>query len=147
MSIFSKILCPVDFSENSEIVAQATREIARKFDAEVFVIYVAPSMIQYEIFDLPAASLPQLVGDIVSGAEKTMTEFVDKHFAGLQATGKVISGDAAGSIVSLAQSENCDLIIMGTHGRQGLNRLLFGSVAEKVVKTSPVPVMTIRPKA
>lgn len=146
MSMFTKILCPVDFSETSPSVAQAAREIALKFDAEVFVVYVAPSMIQYEIFDLPAASLPQLVGDIVSGAEKTMAEFVDKHFPDVRATGKVISGDAAGSIVNLSQSEKADLIIMGTHGRQGLNRLLFGSVAEKVVKTSPIPVMTIRPQ-
>ena len=51
------------------------------------------------------------------------------------------------SIVTLAQVEKADIIIMATHGRQGLNRLLFGSVAEKVVKTSPVPVMTIRPEA
>ena len=109
------------------------------------MLYVAPSMIQYEIFDLPAASLPQLVGDIVTGAEKTMMEFVGKHFQGLKASGKVVSGDAADAIVTMAEDEKADIIIMATHGRQGLNRLLFGSVAEKVVKSSPVPVMTIRP--
>lgn len=145
MSMFSKILCPVDFSESSTAIAKTAREFAIKFDAEVLVVYVAPSMIQYEIFDLPAASLPQLVGDIVSGAEKTMTEFVDKHFSDVRATGKVVSGDAAEAIVTLSQVEKADIIIMSTHGRQGLNRLLFGSVAEKVVKTSDVPVMTIRP--
>ena len=145
MSMFSKILCPVDFSESSSAIAKTAREFALKFDAEVLVVYVAPSMIQYEIFDLPAASLPQLVGDIVSGAEKTMTEFVGKHFYGVKASGKVVSGDAAEAIVSLSQTEKADIIIMSTHGRQGLNRLLFGSVAEKVVKTSAVPVMTIRP--
>lgn len=147
MSMFSKILCPVDFSEASPAVAKTAREFALKFDAEILVVYVAPSMIQYEIFDLPAASLPQLVGDIVSGAEKTMTDFVAKHFADVRASGKVVSGDAADSIVNLSQSEKADIIIMATHGRQGLNRLLFGSVAEKVVKTSTVPVMTIRPQA
>lgn len=147
MSTFTKILCPVDFSEASSAIAQTARELATKFNAEILAVYVAPSMIQYEIFDLPAASLPQLVGDIVSGAEKTMTEFLEKHFAGLKANGKVVSGDAAESIVNLAQSEKADLIVMATHGRQGLNRLLFGSVAEKVVKTSPIPVMTIRPVA
>jgi nucleotide-binding universal stress UspA family protein len=146
MSMFSRILCPVDFSDASPEVAKTAREFALKFDAEILVLYVAPSMIQYEIFDLPAASLPQLVGDIVTGAEKTMSDFVAKHFAGVNATGKVVSGDAAESIVNLAQSEKADIIIMATQGRQGLNRLLFGSVAEKVVKTSPVPVMTIRPQ-
>ncbi len=146
MTMFSKILCPVDFSEASPAIAKTARELAQKFDAEIIVVYVAPSMIQYEIFDLPAASLPQLVGDIVSGAEKTMAEFVTTHFTGVRATGKVVSGDAAEAIVNLSQSEGADLIIMATHGRQGLNRLLFGSVAEKVVKTSPIPVMTIRPQ-
>ena len=146
MSMFTKILCPVDFSENSTAIAKTAREFALKFDAEVLVVYVAPSMIQYEIFDLPAASLPQLVGDIVSGAEKTMADFVAKHFPDVRATGKVVSGDAADSIVNLSQTEKADMIIMATHGRQGLNRLLFGSVAEKVVKTATVPVMTIRPQ-
>ncbi|NLW80767.1 MAG: universal stress protein [Desulfovibrionales bacterium] len=146
MSMFTKILCPVDFSENSTAIAETAREFALKFDAEVLVVYVAPSMIQYEIFDLPAASLPQLVGDIVSGAEKTMADFVAKHFPDVKATGKVVSGDAADSIVNLSQTEKADMIIMATHGRQGLNRLLFGSVAEKVVKTATVPVMTIRPQ-
>ena len=75
-----------------------------------------------------------------------MTEFVAKHFPDVNATGKVVSGDAAEAIVTLAQAEKADIIIMSTHGRQGLNRLLFGSVAEKVVKTSAVPVMTIRPQ-
>lgn len=145
MTMFSKILCPVDFSDASPVVAKTAREFALKFDAEIIAVYVAPSMIQYEIFDLPAASLPQLVGDIVSGAEKTMSEFIDTHFNGVRATGKVVSGDAAEAIVNLSQSEHADIIIMATHGRQGLNRLLFGSVAEKVVKTSPIPVMTIRP--
>jgi len=144
--MFTKILCPVDFSENSTAIAKTAREFALKFDAEVLVVYVAPSMIQYEIFDLPAASLPQLVGDIVSGAEKTMADFVAKHFPDVRATGKVVSGDAADSIVNLSQTEKADMIIMATHGRQGLNRLLFGSVAEKVVKTATVPVMTIRPQ-
>lgn len=146
MSMFSRILCPVDFSEASTAIAKTAREFALKFDADVLVVYVAPSMIQYEIFDLPAASLPQLVGDIVSGAEKTMTDFVAKHFPDVRATGKVVSGDAAEAIVTLSQAEKADIIIMATHGRQGLNRLLFGSVAEKVVKTSSVPVMTLRPQ-
>lgn len=146
MAMFSKILCPIDFTEASTAIAATAREFAKKFDAEVLVLYVAPSMIQYEIFDLPAASLPQLVGDIVTGAEKTMSDFVAMHFGGLKASGMVVSGDAAESIIAIAESEKADIIIMATQGRQGLNRLLFGSVAEKVVKTAPVPVMTLRPQ-
>lgn len=143
--MFTKILCPVDFSEASASVAKVAREFAVAFNAEVFLLHVAPSMTQYEIYDLPSASLPQLVGDMVTGAEKSMEEFVSEHFSGLRASGKVIRGDAADVITTTAKVENADIIIMGTHGRQGLNRFLFGSVAEKVVKTSPVPVLTFRP--
>ncbi len=58
---------------------------------------------------------------------------------------KILIGDAASEIIRYAQEEKIDLIIMGTHGRKGLEKALFGSVAEKVVKNSPVPVLTINP--
>ncbi len=143
--MFRTILYPVDLSDDDAGVTQMVRELARTLGARVVTLYVAPSMIQYEIFDLPTASLPQLVGDIVSGAQKVMAEFVAKHFAGSDAEGVVVSGDAAEEIVRQAEAHGAELIVMATHGRRGLNRLLFGSVAEKVVKTAPVPVLTVRP--
>jgi nucleotide-binding universal stress UspA family protein len=57
----------------------------------------------------------------------------------------VVSGDAADEILKVIESEGIDLLIMGTHGRKGLEQVIFGSVAEKVVKKSPVPVLTINP--
>jgi nucleotide-binding universal stress UspA family protein len=58
---------------------------------------------------------------------------------------RVLRGDAAGEIIRYAQAEKIDLIVMGTHGRKGLDRTLFGSVAANVVKNSPLPVMVINP--
>ena len=58
---------------------------------------------------------------------------------------EVVVGYAAEEILSLAENEDADLIVMGTHGRKGIDRILFGSVAEKVVKNSSRPVLTIRP--
>lgn len=144
--MFRTILYPVDLSDDDAKVTQLVAELARTFDARIITLYVAPSMIQYEIFDLPTASIPQLVGDIVSGAEKVMAEFVQKHFAGFTAEGMVVSGDAAEEIVRQAEARGADLIVMATHGRKGLNRLLFGSVAEKVIKAAPMPVLTVRPQ-
>ncbi|MBC2709827.1 MAG: universal stress protein [Desulfosarcina sp.] len=58
---------------------------------------------------------------------------------------KVVSGDAADEILKVLEAEDIDLVIMGTHGRKGLEHVIFGSVAEKVVKKSPVPVLSINP--
>ena len=66
-------------------------------------------------------------------------------FKGVKAEGRVLVGYASDEILKKAREEECDMIVMGTHGRRGIDRLIFGSVAEKVVKNSTVPVLTIRP--
>jgi nucleotide-binding universal stress UspA family protein len=128
-------------------VAEYAVTIAKAFDAEVVVVYAAPAMSQYVGFHVPSSSIESFVGEIVTGAEKAMENFVATHFQGVKATGKVVSGYATEEILNVATAENADMIIMGTHGRKGIDRILFGSVAEKIVKSSPVPVMTIRPAA
>ena len=57
----------------------------------------------------------------------------------------VVAGDAAEKIIEYIEDQNIDLVIMGTHGRKGMDKIIFGSVAERVVKTSPVPVMVVNP--
>lgn len=145
MPAIKKILCALDLSQHSALVADYAVTMAKAFDAEVVAVYAAPALTQYVGFHVPPSSIENFVGEIITGAEKTMDAFVTEHFSGIKASGKVVNGYAAEEILGLAESVGADLIIMGTHGRKGIDRLLFGSVAEKVVKTSPVPVMTIRP--
>ncbi len=94
---------------------------------------------------MPPSSIESFVGEIVTGAEDTMNEFVKDNFKDLNVTGKVVTGYPAEEILAIAKAEGCDMIVMGTHGRKGIDRILFGSVAEKVVKSSPSPVLTVRP--
>ena len=75
-----------------------------------------------------------------------MSAFVAEHFEGVKASGKVVTGYAAEEILHYASAINADLIVIGTHGRKGIDRLLFGSVAQKVAKTAIQPVLTIKPK-
>lgn len=145
MPAIKKILCALDLSQHSTSVAEYAVSMAKAFGAEVTVVYAAPALTQYVGFHVPPSSIENFVGEIVSGAEKTMEEFVGKHFAGVKAEGKVVNGYAAEEILKLAETDGADLIIMGTHGRKGIDRILFGSVAEKIVKSSPIPVMTVRP--
>ena len=146
MPDIKKILCAVDFSDQSVNVADYARTLAKALEAEVLVLYVAPSLSQYVGFKVPAAAIDDFVGEIVNGAESTMTEFVVKNFEGVEADGRVITGYAAEEILDLAAKEGADMIVMGTHGRKGIDRILFGSVAEKVVKSAKCPVVTIRPR-
>lgn len=141
-----RILCALDLSQQSETVAAYANNLATALGAEIIAVYAAPSLTQYVGFHVPPSSIENFVGEIVSGAEKTMQEFVVKHFAGLKAKGLVVNGYAAEEIIKTAKENDADLILMGTHGRTGINRILFGSVAEGVVKTAHIPVMTIRPQ-
>ena len=142
-----KILCAVDFSESSPMVAQYAAHLAKCMSAEVVVLYAAPSLNQYVGFHVPPSSIESFVGEIVTGAEKTMDDFLNAHFQGLTVSGKVSTGYASEEILDVAEKEGADMIVMGTHGRKGIDRMLFGSVAEKVVKSATIPVLTIRPQS
>lgn len=96
-------------------------------------------------FHVPPNTIENFVGEIVTGAEKSMESFVAENFSGVEAKGQVLIGYAAEEILSRAKEEEVDLIVMGTHGRKGIDRILFGSVAEKVVKNADMPVLTVRP--
>jgi len=141
----TKILCAVDLSEHSKRVAQYAAMLARATGAQLTVMYTAPSLSQYVGFHVPPNTIDNFVGEIVSGAEKAMETFVTENFAGLSVTSKVLIGYAAEEIINRANEENVDMIVMGTHGRKGIDRILFGSVAEKVVKNAQQPVLTVRP--
>ncbi len=145
MRDIKKILCAVDLSDHSKTLAEYTITIAKLASAEVVVVYTAPSLSQYVGFHVPPNTIENFVGEIVAGAEKSMDTFVSENFPGINARGNVLIGYAAEEIVAKAEEEDVDLIIMGTHGRKGLDRLLFGSVAESVIKNAKQPVMTIRP--
>ena len=146
MADIKKILCAVDFSEYSPIVADYAGMMAKCSGAKVLVLYVAPSLSQYVGFHVPPSSIESFVGEIVTGAEDTMNAFVKEHFDQLDVEGKVVTGYPAEEILGIAEDEKCDMVVMGTHGRKGIDRILFGSVAEKVVKSSLAPVLTVRPK-
>ena len=139
------IICAVDLSAHSEKVASYAVSLAKAFNAEVHAIYAAPALTQYVGFHVPPSSIEHFVGEIITGAEASMQEFVGKHLAGVPSKGVVLNGYAAEEIMNYAKAEKGDMIIMGTHGRKGFDRILFGSVAEHVVKSATIPVMTIRP--
>ena len=146
MAELRKIICAVDFAEFSPQVADYARTLAKAFQGEVHVLYIVPTMSHYVGLQVAPSSIENFVGEIITGAEETMNKFIQDHFSEVSVQGKVITGYAAEEILRYAEEQNMDLIVMGTHGRKGIDRILFGSVAERVVKSSTIPVLTLRPQ-
>lgn len=141
-----RVLVPVDFSDNSKKILQDAVAIAAKFEATLSLIFVVQSFDDYSGFFVPHMPIAQFQDDMLGSARQKMDNFVeDTLSAGIECETQVSVGDVAEEIIGYAQSSNADMIIMGTHGYKGLDRILFGSVAEQVVKTAPCPVLTINP--
>lgn len=146
MENIKKILVPVDFSNNSTKILNSSLDVAAKFNAGLEIVYVVQSFDDYSGFFVPHMPISQFEEEMVQSAEKKMESFLHENMdEKVEHSSTVLSGDVAEEIVAYAQKTGAGMIIMGTHGYKGLEKILFGSVAEKVVKTAPCPVLTINP--
>jgi nucleotide-binding universal stress UspA family protein len=146
MPRFKKILFPVDLSEASAQVAPYVTTMAEKFNAKVYLLFVARVLQHYAAMYVPDPSISRFEREVLDGAEKRLYEFKESHFGAIgEVQVDVLLGEVAEEITRFAADEKADLIIMGTHGRKGLDKIVFGSVADRVVKTSPVPVLVVNP--
>jgi len=146
MKEFGKILFPVDLSESSAKIVPYVQTVAKKFEAKIHLFFAARVFDHFTSMYVPYPSISKFEKELLQGAEKRLYEFVDEHFsefANIKAV--VVAGDASEEIINYIEEQHIDLVIMGTHGRQGMDKILFGSVAERVLKTSPVPVMVVNP--
>ncbi len=146
MNNVKKILVPIDFSKNSRKLLKSSIDVATKFAAELEIIYVVQSLEDYSGFFVPHMPIAQFEEEMMQSATRKMRNFLDENMdTSVSFTSKVLSGDVAEEIVNHANTDDIGMIVMGTHGYKGLEKVLFGSVAEKVVKTAPCPVLTINP--
>lgn len=145
MRTIKKILVPTDLSELSVAAVEYAASLAEKYDARIYLLYVIEGQ--------PSKGLPPDGGYSEAGpaasveeGKKELHRFVDWK---AKEIGDVVEVAQAGKpeteICRFAKEEGIDLIVMATHGRTGLAHVLMGSVAERVVRTSGVPVMTVKP--
>jgi universal stress protein A len=143
---FKKILCPTDFSDPSYEAFKTASELAVQFSAELCLVHV--------IGPIPTASAPGVapagfsVGvyqqELEKSAQRDLQKVIDEKMPqGIVARAIVAHGDAANEIVRVADEEDADIIIIATHGRTGWRHLVFGSVAERVVRHANCPVLTV----
>jgi nucleotide-binding universal stress UspA family protein len=141
-----RILVPTDFSQWSGSALTYAVAFAEKFGAEVLLLHVVQDLAVFvPEAALPAAPLVPPVEQFLRAAREALDRAAGGPVAGGVAVHpEVAEGVPAEEIVRLARERDVDLIVMGTHGRTGLAHVLLGSVAEKVVRRAPCPVLTVR---
>ena len=146
MKEMRKILVPVDFSENSTKLLQHAVDMAGKSGANIVVVYVVEGLDKYSGLSIPHISLAEVEKELVQSAKSKMELFLEENLEpSVPHEGVVLNGDIVEEINNFAANEGVDMIIMGTHGYKGLEKIVFGSVAERIVKTAPCPVLTCNP--
>jgi nucleotide-binding universal stress UspA family protein len=140
------VLVATDFGESSEAALTYGRDLARTFDATLHVLHVVQNVYTLLGTEAYISVLPDLQRDVEDAARVRVEALLsDEDRTALHATTVIrTSGAPAAAIVEYANDAKIDLIIMGTHGRGAVAHMLMGSVAERVVRTAPCPVLTVR---
>lgn len=138
--MYDKILVPTDGSEGAEVAVSHAINIAEKFDAEVHTVYVVDVRA-----DSTGDIMTSMMGQFEEIGEKATDAIAEElEENGITAVTDVGPGIPHKEINNYVEENDIDLIVMGTHGRTGLGRILMGSTTEKVVRTADVPVMTVK---
>lgn len=133
------ILCPVDFSESGNAAVKYASALARESGARVILLHVIENPLVYDTtFSGPAPTEKELedTDRRLHAVCPSLAEHRCEH--------RTVQGDPAPSIVQIAEDEDADLIVVGTHGRTGLSRMIMGSVAEEVVRKAHCPVIAVK---
>jgi nucleotide-binding universal stress UspA family protein len=139
--MYDRILLPTDGSETISAVTEHALELASIHDATLHVLYVANTA---SLSDIPADAGWEGVTEALHREGERALETVEEHAEDVPLETELREGAPAKEILGYAADSDADVVVMGTHGRSGVDRLLLGSVAEKVVRSSPIPVLTIR---
>jgi nucleotide-binding universal stress UspA family protein len=138
------ILVATDFSEHADRALDYAVELATRLGAKLHLVHAAA---------LPLVSVPEMgisynaltLEELTARGREGLDACIDRYRARLPIEAHIAVGDARTVIDDVAKQIGAELVVMGTHGRRGIGRVLLGSVAESVVRTAPCPVMTIRP--
>lgn len=137
------LLHATDFSPGADAARREAMHLAQALGAELLLAHVVEDILVAA--DLPVAELDRVYEAQAAWAERELgARAAEAREAGLPTRTLLLRGAPAAAIVRAAESERASLIVMGTRGRSGVRRLLLGSVAERVVRTAPCPVLTVR---
>ena len=144
--MFTRILVPMDFGDPSHAAFEYAKDLAASYGTSLHLVHVLEDPIVTGAFgaETYVPESPGTVAALRADAESRLDEFqAEAHHAGLRVTSEVLNGPAAPTIVKAAGELAIDLIVMGTHGRTGIRHAVMGSIAERVVRLAPCPVLTV----
>lgn len=147
-----KILIALDYSPSAEMVAETGNRLATALQAQVLLIHVVADINYYSsmayspIMGFSGFTYPDIALNVVNDLEAESLRFLNeskKHLGGQNIEVKVVDGETANAILTAAQDYDADIIVMGSHGRSGLGKLIMGSVAETVLHNSKIPLLVV----
>jgi nucleotide-binding universal stress UspA family protein len=138
--MYDRVLLPTDGSAGMERVIDHAAGLADVHDATLHAMYVVDTA---SLTDLPMESSWEGVTTALEREGETALEAVERRVSNVDVRTSIVEGSPSRDIVAFADEEDCDLVVMGTHGRAGVERWIIGSVAERVVRESTVPVLTV----
>ena len=142
------ILLPTDFSDCGNYALSFAASLARTFGASIICVHVIEPMVPTVGYSGMTEPLPMadITDQLEYSAERELPKLAEREeCAGLEVEEMIVHGEAASEIVRVAKERNVDLIVVSSHGRTGLGRILFGSTAEAVVRHASCPVLVVKP--
>ncbi len=144
---WKRICCPIDFSEASRAAMEVAADLARRFGAQLTLLHAYP-VPGYTFPDGSVVASPRMMQELADQAERHLATWradAEQIVGGPRVAVEKAVGEPAAEIVAFAKRASTDLLVLGTHGRTGLEHALMGSVAERVVRKARCPVLTVRP--
>src|SRR6185369_1400184 len=143
-----RIMVPIDYSENSKAALAYGAELALSFGAALDIVHVwdRPTYVSDAVMVQRPGEAHKPIGELIrENAQKDMNEFMATISlpSGVPTQSRLLSGEPAATLVAELKKGEHDLVVLSTHGRTGIAHLLLGSIAEKLVRMSPVPVLTV----
>lgn len=139
------ILYPTDFSEGSLVAVPLVTDLVKKYGAKLYILHVIYDIAKVSGWYVPHISMDEIYADIEASAKKEIERCcLEELRAHKDIERVVVRGTPYEEIVKFVEKNKIDLIVIGTHGRKGFDRVLFGSTAAKVVRTAPCPVLSVR---
>jgi nucleotide-binding universal stress UspA family protein len=149
MATYNTLLFATDFSEGAEKAVEHARTLATLTGARLHLLHVITELSDQRRKRIPADVIDTFIHEVTEVANTDMEAFCQRHFAdaesqGIQLTHAVMFGSGYTDIIEASKQLGADMIILGTHGKTGIEKILVGSTAERVVRHSPIPVLTVR---
>lgn len=140
-----KVLFATDFSEGSSHALPFAVDIALKYGAGLSIVHVVYDITKTAGWHVPHTSIDEIYRDIEKSARAELEKSFTDEMRGISGIEyKVLKGTPYEEIIKFASEQRVDLIVLGTHGRRGIDRVLFGSTAEQIVRNAPCPVLSVR---